>query len=99
MTIQSVSGATLTAQPNNYYRFDEVVDTLAITLPAVTDTEKTKNIIVNFTTGDTPAITIKSSDNKSISYFMGYGIGANTTYELNILFNGLKWIVGYGVAY
>lgn len=91
MTIQSASGTTLTAEDNTYYRFDEVVDTLNITLPTVSSKG---TVILNFTTGFTPAITIQSS--QPVSYFSGYSIYPNTTYELNIMFNGLKWIVAYG---
>lgn len=93
----TATGETLTTAVSRYYRFDEVVNTLNIKLPTITETNKVSNIVIAFTTGDAPAISI-TSDNKDISYFSGYSIEPNTTYELNIMFNGLKWIVAYGVV-
>lgn len=79
----------------SYYRFDEVVNTLTITLPTVSDTTKIQGIIFFFTTGSTPAITITTANSAAISYFEGYIINPGVTYELNAIFNGLKWIISY----
>lgn len=96
--IESVSGETLTALVNRYYRFDSPINTLAVTLPAIPTEEnpRIKSIVLSFTTGDSPQVTI--SADADIEYFSGYSIEADTTYELNLLFNGSKWIVAYGVV-
>lgn len=78
-----------------YYRFDNLVDTLNITLPTLIDNKELRSIILFFTTNDSPAVTISSD--QEIKYFSGYGIDPNTTYELNIMFNGTNWIVAYGI--
>lgn len=88
---------TLNVENNTYYRFDNEVNTLNIVLPTINRTLNIESLILNFTTGTTPAVTISSSDNKTIAYFDGYSIVANTTYELNIMYNGSKWIVAYGI--
>lgn len=80
-----------------YYRFDEPVNTLNIKLPIVrNDINKLESSILFFTTGDTPAVTITSESD--IAYFSGYSIEPNTTYEINLMFNGTKWIMAYGIV-
>lgn len=87
----------LSINVGTYYRFDEPINTLNIKLPIVrNDINKLESSILLFTTGDTPAVTITSNSN--ISYFSGYSIEPNTTYEINLMFNGAKWIVAYGVV-
>lgn len=93
--IVQANGTTLSAISNKYYRFDEPIEELTITLPTIEDTTKVQSFVVFFTTGDTPAITITSESNE-VAYLSGYSIVPNTTYELNIMFNGLKWIVAHG---
>lgn len=96
--IVSVSGESLNAEVNRYYRFDSPVNTLAVTLPNIPEEEnpRLKALVLSFTTGDAPQVTI--SGNAEVDYFDGYSIDANKTYELNIMFNGVKWIVAYGVV-
>ena len=94
--IVSSSGETLFAEDGKYYRFDEVVNTLEVTLPKMEETDMLKSIVLSFTTGDTPAVTITSDSD--IAYFSGYSIEPNTTYEINLMFNCTKWIVAYGVV-
>lgn len=89
-------GEELTPEVGKYYRFDEPVNTLHITLPAIEQTDEVKSIIVYLTVGNTPSITITSEDDTPIEYFSGYNIELMTTYELNFMFNGSKWILGYG---
>lgn len=98
VAIESVSGETLDAEANKYYRFDTPVNTLAVTLPNIPEEEnpRLKSIVLSFTTGDAPSVEI--SADADIEYFSGYSIEANTTYELNLMFNGSKWIVAYGVV-
>lgn len=96
LKIVSASGTTLSAELNKYYRFDSAVNSLTVTLPKITNGSYTSGVILNFTTGESPAVTISATDGKEVSYFDGYEIAANTSYELNIMYNGQKWIVAYG---
>ena len=88
--IQS-SGTTLTAEVGKYYRFDVPVDTLAITLPTITDTTTAKTIVFYLTAGSTPAVTFSSTH--PVYYSDGFEIAADSTYEVNALWNGAAWIV------
>ena len=88
--IQS-SGTTLTAEVGKYYRFDVPVDTLAITLPTMTDTTTAKTIVFYLTAGSTPAVTFSSTH--PVYYSDGFEIAADSTYEVNALWNGAAWIV------
>ena len=76
-----------------YYRIDVAVDTLAITLPAMTDLTTVRTVVICLTAGTTPAITISSSDSKDVYYQDGFEIEAGNTYEINALFNGSAWII------
>ena len=96
VTIETVNEESLAAQVGRYYRFSDIVNTLNVTLPKVEETNRLKSVVLSFTTGGAPAVTISASD--EVAYFAGYTIEPNTTYELNIMFNGLKWIVAYGVV-
>jgi hypothetical protein len=97
--VNVASGTTaILAQVNTYYNVAGTVTNLAITLPVIADATKVQSVVVAFTTDTTPAVTISTSDNTSVSYFDGYSIDASTEYELNIMFNGTKWVVAYGVV-
>ena len=89
--------AALAAQIGKYHRLDTAVGTLAITLPAVSDTGFLQSLIISLATGANPAVTFASADSKTIEYFDGFQIEANKSYEINCLFNGAKWIVAYGI--
>lgn len=88
--IVAASGTTLSAQVGKYYRFDTEVGTLDVTLPTPTDTTHLSNAIFFLTTGSTPAITFTSAN---VLYQDGYEIEAETTYEINCLFNGTSWVI------
>lgn len=93
VTVTSVAtGATaLSAEVNNYYTFVDALETMAITLPTITDLTKVQSIVFFFTAGTTPAITFTSSH--SIYYHDGFEIEAGSTYEVNALFNGSAWVI------
>lgn len=78
---------------------NDSVNNLQIILPKMSTENSTylSTCIVAFTTGDTPNVEITSEGNE-ISYFSGFLIEPNTTYELNFLFNGIKWITGYATV-
>lgn len=94
MEVISASGTTLSVSTGKYYRFDTAVNALTITLPAQTASNVAKAVIIYLTAGNDPDITITAADNKGVVYFDNYDISAGNTYELNCMFNGLKWVVG-----
>jgi len=99
MPIVSVpSGTTqLTVEPDKYYSIAGSVGTLAVTLPDLSGATKLQSVMLSFTAGSSPDVTFKAAGSAAISYFSGYAIEAGKNYELNLLFNGTKWIVAYGV--
>ena len=98
MGIVSASGTTLTAAVGNYYRFDQDVNDLTITLPSMSPNSATlESVMIFFTAGNDPDIRIASAANQQISKFVGYDIVSGVSYELNCMWNGAKWIVAYGV--
>lgn len=84
---------TLTCEVGKYYRIDVAVDTLGVTLPAMTDLTTVRTVVIYLTAGTTPAVTISSADSKDVYYQDGFEIEAGNTYEINALFNGIAWIV------
>ena len=81
----------------HYYRKAEAAENLNIILPAVSDNTRTKSIMVHLVGGTTPNVQFSSADSKSIAYYDGFAIESGVEYELNIMFNGSKWIVAYGI--
>lgn len=94
MEVVAASGTTLNVDTGKYYRFDSAVNTLAITLPSQTASTVAKAVIIYFTAGNSTNITITAADGKSIVYFDNYDISPGHTYELNCMYNGVKWIIG-----
>lgn len=84
---------TLSCEVGNYYRIDVAVDTLAVTLPAVTDTTHISNIVFMLTTGTTPAVTFTAPSGINVYYQDGFEVASGKTYEINCLWNGLAWVV------
>lgn len=93
MSIVAASGTALSTNVNTYYTFAAAVNTLAVTLPAMTDVTSVKALCLAFTTGTTPQITFTASDGKTVAYYDTYNIDAECEYEVTCLFNGTKWIV------
>lgn len=91
VTVETASGATLTAQVGKYYTLSNV-GTLAITLPTIAaGTTKVQTVTFYISAGSTPAVTFTSTH--SIYYSDGFEIAADSTYEVNALWNGADWIV------
>lgn len=84
---------TLTTEVGKYYRLDVAVETLTVTLPAITDLTTVRTVVIYLTGGTTPSITISTADSKDVYFQDGFEIKANSTYEINCLFNGVAWIV------
>ena len=88
----------LSTDTGKYYRIDVAVETLAITLPAMTDNTKIANVVLYLTGGTSPAVTIASTAPSGGTapdvYFQdGFAIEAGKTYEINCLWNGLAWVI------
>ena len=84
---------SLTCEVGKYYRIDVAVETLAVTLPAMTDLTTVRTVVIYLTSGTTPAVTITSADSKDVYYQDGYEIKAGKTYEINALYNGSAWVI------
>ncbi len=92
------SGTTaITTAVGKYYSVAGSVGILAITLPSASDTSHLQSVVISLTAGSSPNVSFISADSAAISYFRGYEILANTSYEINCLFNGTKWIIGYAI--
>lgn len=98
-SIMPVSGSVTLEYGNLgfYYDISNVLGTLVVQLPNASTIigNRTKGFVMHFTTGANSALTFTADT--SISYFDGYSIEANKEYELNIMWNGSKWIVAYGI--
>ena len=91
VTIESASGATLTAQVGKYYTLSSV-GTLAITLPTIASgTTKVQTVTFYIAAGSSPAVTFTSTH--SIYYSDGFEIAADSTYEVSAAYNGIAWVV------
>ena len=92
VTIESASGATLSAQVGKYYTLSSV-GTLAITLPTIAaGTTKVQTVTFYVAAGSTPAVTFTSTH--TIIYPKDYKIEANGLYEISAAWNGIGWIIG-----
>jgi hypothetical protein len=91
VTIESASGATLTAQVGKYYTLSNV-GTLAITLPTIASgTITLQTVTFYIEAGSSPAVTFTSTH--SIYYSDGFEIAASSTYEVSAAYNGIAWVV------
>lgn len=84
---------TLVTEVGKYYRIDVPIETLAVTLPAMTDNTTVRTVVLYLTGGTTPAVTVSAADSKDVYYQDGFEIKAGKTYEVNALWNGAAWIV------
>ena len=82
---------TLTCEVGKYYRIDVPVETLAVTLPTMTDNTTVRSVTIFMTGGTTPAVTFTSTH--SIYYSDGFEIAADSTYEVSAAYNGIAWVV------
>ena len=93
MAIVAASGTALTASVNNYYLFSSEVGTLAITLTTPSDTTHITKAVFMLTTGESPAVTFAGASGINVIAQDGFSIEASTTYEINAIFNGTKWVL------
>lgn len=93
----AVGASSLAAQVGNYYLFGGEVGTLTITLPTLLSQTKVKGCVLSITTGASPDISITAA--ASISWFDGWeGFAANTSYEINAIYNGQRWVLSHSVV-
>ena len=90
VTIEAATGATLTAEVGKYYTLTDV-GTLAITLPTIASGTKVQTVSFYIAADSSPAVTFTSTH--SIYYADGFEIAADSTYEVNALWNGVAWVV------
>lgn len=93
MPIVQVAGGTtaINAAVNTYYKVEDAVNNMAITLPTPTDLTKVAMVVIHLLAGTTPNVVIGST--ATIDYSAAYDISAGNEYEINCLFNSDKWIV------
>lgn len=91
LDIKSSAISAISTEVGKYYRLDVPAETLAITLPTISDATSVKSIVFYITGGTTPAITFTSTHN--VYYSNGFAIESGKTYEVNALFNGNAWVV------
>lgn len=89
---------TLTCETGVYYRIEVAVDTLAITLPAITDNTTVRTCVIALTTDTTPNVTFTAAAPSGgtapdIYVADGFEIEASSTYEVNALWNGTNWYI------
>ena len=85
------------ANPGCFYRFDREVDYLHIDLESdisvLGENTTLKSIGFHFTTGSAPQVEFACG--KEIEYHTGFAIEPNTTYEINTMWNGKRWVIAY----
>lgn len=90
--------SSLTCETDKYYRLDVPVETLAVTLPEMSNVTVVKTVVLYLTGGTTPAVTISSTAPSggtapAVHFSDGYAIESGNTYEVNCAWNGLAWII------
>jgi len=87
----AASGTTLEAEIDRYYRFDTAVTELNVVLPIIENPSWFDGFMIMLTTGTDPNINFIS--NKNVYAQSGSTFESNTTYELNLVYNGNSWIL------
>ena len=91
--IRITSGDTLNASLEKYYLIMIEVGTYSIVLPEITDYNHINGVIFFFATGANPSVTFTTNDGSGVFANDGFSIEANTTYEINAIFNGFSWFL------
>ena len=84
---------------NTYYALSTALTgAVTVTLPTISDVTHGHTIAMSFSTdiGFT-TLTIVPPGEVTVSYYKDYEIEASSEYEINMFFNGTKWIVSYAV--
>lgn len=83
----------LTCETGKYYRLDTAVETLTVTLPAMSNITTVKTVVLYMTGGSAPAVTFDAADGKAVYNADGLEVKSGETYEISILYNGKVWLV------
>ena len=81
---------SLQAEAGKLYRFDNEVNTLAVSLPDMDGSQYAADIMFHFTTGSAPQLTIDSKG-ADLFYSRDFKIEADSTYEMSLLWDGTAW--------
>lgn len=93
MHIVETSTTSLIAQVNTLYRFSSSVDTLNITLPAITDMTRTHEIEFLLFMGENPSVTFTVAGGYGVRVQKDLVLSSLGTYELNAMWTGAYWLV------
>lgn len=83
----------LTCETGKYYRLDTAVETLTVTLPAMSNITTVKTVVLYMTGGSAPAVTFDAADGKAVYNADGLEVKSGETYEISCLYNGKVWVV------
>ncbi len=91
--------ATLVAEADKYYRFNSLVNKLNIYLPVLSDTSRTSSIYFYLKTISDGSLIQFSCNGKTdhIKQFDSFDINDDETYEICAMWNGIDWILAYGI--
>lgn len=88
---------TLTCEVGKYYRVDVAVETLAVTLPEMSDGSTLRGCVIYMTIGTTPNVTFAGTAHGGVTppvYCQdGFELKSGDTYEVNCVYNGGAWVV------
>lgn len=84
---------SLACETGKYYRLDTAVETLAVTLPAMSNITTVKTVVLYMTGGSAPAVTFDAADGKAVYNADGLEVKSGETYEISCLYNGKVWVV------
>lgn len=93
-TNPTITGGAVTVETGKYYIIDNVTTPLTVNLPSKGNVIKIEEIIMSINKGEGGTITFANSDSKDIYKMNNYDISANGMYELNIIYDGIKWVIG-----
>ena len=93
--VEGIPSGTTTLSPEvgRYYNIAGSVTNLAVTLPSVTDRYHLSSIVLMLTTGASPSVAFTAASGINVIAQDGFSIEADTTYEVNAIFNGSAWIL------
>ncbi len=87
----------LSCEVGVYYRVDVAVETLAVTLPEMSDATTLRGCVIYMSIGTTPAITFTGTAHGGVTppvYCQdGFELKSGETYEVNCVYNGGAWVV------
>ena len=87
----------LACEVGKYYRLDVAVETLAVTLPEMSDATTLRGCVIYMKIGTTPAITFTGTAHGGVTppvYCQdGFSLESGETYEVNCVYNGDAWVL------